>query len=332
MSLRHGGRLNQAARRYGIEHADWLDLSTGINPEGYSVQALAQACWSRLPESDDGLFEVAAEYYGSDQLLLSPGSQWVIQELPYLRTKSFGSGTVLVPKQGYQEHRFAWEEAGFKVEPYDGLPTSHQIESCAACVVINPNNPTGYEIAYEALLTLYAELQKRQAWLIVDEAFIEASNALSLAPEVGKEGLIVCRSLGKFFGLAGARVGAVLAWSALLQQLDRALGPWPIAGPSRQIAKQALSDHSWQEQAKVSCSRDASRLAQLLYRYSGSETHGTDLFQTLFCNHAPQIYEALCEQAILVRLLDCQTGIRFGLPGHSESNWQRLETALSRLF
>ena len=62
--LEHGGKLLRAAQHYGIPVADWIDLSTGINPEVYPVPPLGPACWNRLPEDDDGLEAAAAAYYG----------------------------------------------------------------------------------------------------------------------------------------------------------------------------------------------------------------------------------------------------------------------------
>jgi hypothetical protein len=50
--LEHGGRLRAAAQRYGIALADWVDLSTGINPQPYPVPPLAPEVWQRLPEPE----------------------------------------------------------------------------------------------------------------------------------------------------------------------------------------------------------------------------------------------------------------------------------------
>ena len=67
--LEHGGRLRVAARRFGIPLSDWVDLSTGINPQPYPVPPLAPEVWLRLPETDDGLEAAAARYYGNPLLL-----------------------------------------------------------------------------------------------------------------------------------------------------------------------------------------------------------------------------------------------------------------------
>jgi cobalamin biosynthetic protein CobC len=60
--LEHGGRLREAARRYGIPLDAWLDLSTGINPGPWPVPAIPVSAWARLPEDDDGLIDAARAY------------------------------------------------------------------------------------------------------------------------------------------------------------------------------------------------------------------------------------------------------------------------------
>jgi hypothetical protein len=102
--LEHGGRLRQAAQRYGIPLADWVDLSTGINPQAYPVPPLAPEVWQRLPETDDGLEAAAAAYYGSTHLLPVAGSQAAIQALP----ACFASGRVITLAPTYAEHPHAW--------------------------------------------------------------------------------------------------------------------------------------------------------------------------------------------------------------------------------
>src|SRR5690606_22076033 len=82
--LEHGGRLRAAARRYGIPLSDWLDLSTGVNPEGWPVPAVPPEVWVRLPEEDDGLERAASAYYGCDSIFPVAGSQAAIQALPAL--------------------------------------------------------------------------------------------------------------------------------------------------------------------------------------------------------------------------------------------------------
>ena len=115
--LEHGGKLLRAAQHYGIPLTDWLDLSTGINPEVYPVRAIDPACWNRLPEDDDGLEAAAAAYYGNDRLLVLPGSQAGIQALP----ATFRPLVIACVSPLYEEHPQAWERAGHKLRRLPNL-------------------------------------------------------------------------------------------------------------------------------------------------------------------------------------------------------------------
>ena len=202
--------------------------------------------WRRLPEDDDGLIEIAREYYAAPQLLPVAGSQAAIQALPRLRAAS----RVGVIAPGYAEHAHAWREAGHTVET---LPAGELLASASrfdVIVLIHPNNPGGDVFTRDSLLQLHAQLAARGGWLIVDEAFIDASPGHSLAGCSDRDGLIVLRSVGKFFGLAGARAGFVCAAPALLTALRKRSGPWTLTGPARDVLKLALADRDWQRQQR----------------------------------------------------------------------------------
>ena len=324
--LLHGGRLREAAARYGLPYERWVDLSTGINPDGWPVPALPVSAWQRLPEEEDGLVAAATGYYGTPHLLACAGSQAAIQWLPRL----CAPGRVGVVTPGYAEHAAAWLAAGHEVvhlAPGDVAAHVHQLQ---VLVVINPNNPTGDSFAPEQLREWHTQLAARGGWLVVDEAFMDVTPAHSLAGHAGVEGLVVLRSLGKFFGLAGARVGFVLAWPQLLARLGDSLGPWTINHPARLVATLALGDTAWQVQQRAQLSQRAARLGSLL-RDAGFAPHGgTALFQYVTLADAAVVADALARQAILVRRFAQPSALRFGLPG-DEMQWQRLTQALESL-
>lgn len=321
--LEHGGRLLDAAARYGIPPQDWLDLSTGINPLGWPVPPVPAECWQRLPEAGDGLIAAASEYYGARHLLPLAGSQAALQALPFLRpTCRVG---VLAPT--YAEHPHAWERAGHELRPLDSGAIDGAVDSLDVLVLPNPNNPTGERFSRERLEGWLDRLAGRGGWLVADEAFMDAAPESSLASLAGTPGLVVLRSLGKFFGLAGARVGFILAWPELLVQLEERLGPWTVAGPARWAAGRALADFPWQEKARSSLIAASARLAALLARHGLAPQGGTALFQWLPTPGAAAIQEHLALQGIWVRRFDSPAALRFGLPG-VEDEWRRLESAL----
>jgi cobalamin biosynthetic protein CobC len=342
--LEHGGKLRAAAARYNVPLDEWLDLSTGINPntwqgvwQGTGQEVMPPlSAWARLPEEGDGLHEAACGYYGATDLLPVAGSQAAIQALPKMRSKS--RVAVLVPS--YNEHAHAWQRAGHKVD----LVAAEQLEVAIDCydvvVVVNPNNPTGVCFEPQTLLDWHQRLTARDGWLMVDEAFMDSTPADSLAACANRDGLIVLRSLGKFFGLAGARVGFVLASKTLLQPLAEELGPWAVSGPARWLATQALLDKAWHAVTRERLTRESARLNRLLSDYHLLPDAGTSLFQSVLfqpllfqstaTTQAESIHEQLAQQGIFTRLFTDLPRLRFGLPA-DEVAWQRLQQALSAL-
>ncbi len=318
--LEHGGRLRRAAATYNIPLADWLDLSTGVNPNGWPAPAVPAAAWARLPEDDDGLSEAACDCYGARHALAVAGSQAAIQALPRMRAPC----RVGVVEPGYAEHARAWAAAGHAVVAAD-----EHIDKLDVLVLIHPNNPSGQTYAPATLLAWHAQLAARGGWLLVDEAFMDATPAFSLAAHAHLPGLIVLRSLGKFFGLAGARVGFVLAQTELLARLRDTLGPWTLTGPARHIATLALRDRVWQAAARLELASASAHLAELLVSHGLPPSGGCALFQRLETRHAEAIHIALAQQGILTRWFDAPHSLRFGLPGTS-ADWRRLDAALVR--
>ena len=327
--LEHGGNLAAAAKQYDIPLENWLDLSTGINPDGYPIVDIPAAAWQKLPLDDDGLIEAACAYYGCQFALPTAGSQAALQVLPQLRAAS----KVAMPKFMYQEHANAWQANGHEVIKFDFFPDEKIIEQADVLLLCNPNNPTATKFSVSELLSWHAALAARGGWLIVDEAFMDATPERSIAKYTHLEGLFVLRSLGKFFGLAGARVGFLLAEEHMLMQMQEAIGPWSITGPSRLIAKQALLDITWQEKARVQLAENSRKLAILLTKYNLTPMSGTALFQFVPTKEAQALQQHLAQQGIWIRLfsdapgLSARTAVRFGLP--PEDGWERLESALN---
>lgn len=324
----HGGRLLQAAARYGIPAGDWLDLSTGIHPEPWPVPPLPQSVWQRLPEDDDGLDAIAAAYYGSAALLPLAGSQAAIQRLPSLFPRS--RVTLLAPT--YNEHPHGWLRAGHAVRGVAPQEIDAAVDGSDVLLLVQPNNPCGTLFPVARVLDWQARLAARGGTLIVDEAFIDAQPDASVVTHCGDDaaGLVVLRSLGKFFGLAGARVGFLFGPRALRERLAADIGPWPVAGPSRWVAARALADRDWQRAQRARLAADAERLAALLRVSSWGEVSGCALFQRVLTARAAALHDAFCRRGILLRRFDAPSALRFGLPGDA-AQWQRLEAAVAAL-
>ncbi|MFB4370491.1 MULTISPECIES: threonine-phosphate decarboxylase CobD [unclassified Pseudomonas] len=321
--LEHGGRLRKAALRHGIPLSDWLDLSTGVAPYGLPMVEIPAQVWNRLPEQDDGLEAAACAYYGAAELLPVAGSQAAIQCLPRLRREA----RVGIVSPAYAEHAAAWQREGHRVLDISEAGVNRALERLDVLLLVNPNNPTGRRFSPEQLYAWHARLAERGGWLIVDEAFIDCTPEQSLAAHAQLPGLIVLRSFGKFFGMAGARLGFVLAERTLLDELEEILGPWTISGPTRWLATRMLEDKGAQQFQRQRLISDGQRLAGLLREHGLTPTGGCAMFQWLASEHAALLHEFLACNGILTRLFERPASIRFGLPP-DETGWQRLAAAL----
>ncbi len=324
--LPHGGALRAAAALYGIPLADWLDLSTGINPIGWAEKELPRNSWFRLPECDDDLIQIARDYCKADYILPVAGSQAAIQALPRLRQPC----RVGVVDPGYAEHAHAWRRCGHQITmlrdiAIDRIPTNLDI-----LILIQPNNPTGQVFPPSQILDWHTKFCQNGAWLIVDEAFIDSTPELSLAPYCTRQGLIVLRSLGKFFGLAGARVGFVCAHAELLARLNALLGPWTISSASRWVACAALDDLAWQQRTRSRLLKDWGRLNDLLSEYGLNPDGGCALFRWIKTSKADELHRHLAQLGILTRLFKNPSSLRVGLPG-IQKDWEKLDVALATI-
>ena len=325
--IRHGGNLREAARRYAIPLEDWLDLSTGINPRGYPVPPVPPDAWRRLPEDDDGLADIAARYYGAPHALPVAGSQAAIRALPMLLKR----GVVGVAPLTYGEYAPAFMRAGHDIATLD-VDTTDLPGALDHVIVANPNNPTAAHVPRDTLLRWHERLASRGGTLIVDEAFADVDPAASLASESARDGLIVLRSVGKFFGLAGIRAGFVLASPAIIDALRDALGAWTVSGPARHAVEAAFADQSWQLETRERLQRDGARLAESIAAH-GFDVRATPLFAWTQTPDAPELQHALALRGIWTRLFDLPgmtPSLRIGMPG-AEGDWARLTLALREI-
>lgn len=318
----HGGEVDAFAEAYGIPRECWLDLSTGINPIAFPVPDLAADYWRRLPDSglDGWLREAAAGYYGVTDpahVVPTPGSQAAIQWLPRLLPES----RVAIIGPTYHEHARSWSEAGhtvIEIETADAMPERADVLLC-----VNPNNPDGRRHEPEALRAI-----ADGRLLVVDEAFADLTPEISLAGAVGDGDCVVLRSFGKFFGLAGLRLGFVLAGEPLATRIRDGIGPWAVSGPAAAIGAVALADASWARAARVRLTAAAGRLDGLLMRNGLTIAGGTGLFRLATCDRARDLFEHLARAAILVRRFPNRaTWLRFGLPA-DDGGFDQLARAL----
>ncbi len=322
--LEHGGGIAAARRRFPHAPQPFLDLSTGINPISYPVSPPPQEAFARLPDPRDlaRLQEIAATAYGVTDpamVVAAPGTQSVISLLPLLCS----ARRVAVLSPTYGEHAACWAASGAEVRE---APVPEDLAGAEVAVVCNPNNPDGRRWPARTLLAVAREVRL----LVVDEAFIDLEPEVeSCAPWISDSArLLILRSFGKSYGLAGLRLGFALASPALAARLRQALGPWPVSGPALAVAPEALRDSGWRQRAMARCGAGAERLDALLARAGLHVLGGTRLFRLAETPAEAASHERLGRAGILVRsFARAPSWLRCGLPG-DETAWERLEAVM----
>ena len=326
--LAHGGNLGAARQQFPGAPEPFVDLSTGINPHAYPVPRLSAEVFTRLPEPAAArrLSAIAAKAYGAlspTHVVAAPGTQILLPLVAALVPP--GRAAVLGPT--YAEHVRVAALVGHgasEVTDIGGLADAD------LAIIVNPNNPDGRIFRKDVLLAVADQQKHRGGLLVVDEAFMDVGPAdASLGGDAARGNIVVLRSFGKFFGLAGLRLGFALAAPEIAAQLDASLGPWAVAGPAIAIGEAALADVSWADATRESLRRGAQRLDEMLTSAGLEVIGGTSLFRLVRATAASGLFHHLGRAGILVRRFAEQpTWLRFGLPG-SEDAWFRLRSALA---
>jgi cobalamin biosynthetic protein CobC len=326
--LPHGGDLGAARRLFPGAPEPFIDLSTGINPNPYPLRRFSADLFARLPDAGASvaLATIAARVYGAPSVAHvapAPGTQILLPLVAGLVRP--GRAAVLTPSYG--EFTRAAALAGHSVRQVHALAA---IGDADLVFVGNPNNPDGRLFAKADLIALAKSLRRRAGVLVVDEAFMDVGPpGTSLAPEVSRGNIVVLRSFGKFFGLAGMRLGFALAAPDLAARLLAMLGPWAVSAPALSVGAQALADAAWIEKTRARLAKAAKRLDDILTGSGLELVGGTTLFRLARTPAASELFDHLGRAGILVRVFSGNAEwLRFGPPGNEQS-WRRLQNAMA---
>jgi cobalamin biosynthetic protein CobC len=324
--LQHGGELAMARRLFPGAPQPFIDLSTGINPYPYPLPPIPSDIFARLPDAEAQmrLAEVAARTYGAPSAVHvapAPGTQILLPLVAGLVPA--GRAAILGPT--YSEHARAASLAGHEVTEAVDID---ELRHADLAVIANPNNPDGRIIAKDRLLALARELNNRAGLLVIDEAFMDVGPPEdSLAGETDRANIVVLRSFGKFFGLAGLRLGFALAAPHLAATLSARLGPWTVSGPAIAIGERALADTVWMDATRKRLAAAAEQFDRMLEEHDVEVVGGTSLFRLARTSRAEELFRRLGGAGIVARAFREQpTWLRFGLP--SEADWDRLRSRL----
>lgn len=306
----HGGNLSTAIQTYGGSRADWIDLSTGINPAPYPLPSFEASDWSDLPDTaaSAALEQAARDFWQVPQsaaVLPAPGASALIALLPGLADPRW----VRIQTPTYNEHAAAFANHRWSIT--ENAPAE-------ACVAVHPNNPDG---------RLWRPDEVAAPLSVIDESFCDTCPDHSLMSLAANSGVILLKSFGKFWGLAGMRLGFAIGDPELIQQLAQLQGPWAVSGPALKTGLTALQDSDWAKNTRHTLAQNAQRLDQLVTARGAQLVGGTDLFRLYEVADAAQWQDQLAKAHIWSRIFPySKTYIRLGLP--PENGWERLEAAL----
>ena len=321
INIQHGGDIDLAIKKYGGQRKDWIDLSTGINRTSYPWQESVKVHLRDLPGNKllMSLEEVASRAYkiavGTEIVAIS-GAQQIINLLPTHLNK-YSSVAILGPT--YNEYEKAFKSSNLRTN------TVAEISNLSCndiAIIVNPNNPTGKVITEEEL----EDLSKKVEILIIDESF----KMFSSRKTQNLDNLIQINSLGKFFGLAGVRLGFVSGPSDFIKSVRKMLGPWPISSLAAEIGLVALSDKIWISQMEKILLAGSTALHAACNSKNWRLVGKTNLFHTYATSNCFEVEEQFAAHGIWVRTFDySETWVRIGIPT-SEHELTRVKKALNQ--
>lgn len=316
----HGGALAQARLAYPQSGADWMDLSTGINPTPWPIPTTIPINWHRLPEADElhALELAAAQYYGAPpaSICAVPGSEIAMRLIGQMLGSAGQSEA-----GGYRTHQEMFPNGRTIADYQDASPHS-------PLIIANPANPSGRILAPAALQALLD--QRPTAWTLIDEAYADAHPAISMTPYLSDHPrLIILKSIGKFFGLAGLRLGFVLGPPEFITLLRQHIGAWPVSAAAVTLGRAALADRSWAAHNRAHLAQRAAILTHILTQYGLTVSGDCHLFRLVVTDDAAALFDHLCRHAIFTRpFADRPQHLRVGLPASSADD-ARLSAALA---
>lgn len=324
----HGGNLDEAAKAYGFASHQMTDLSTGISPTAYEMGLPSSSAYQALPLDSalSALYDAARCAYDMPDdaaICAGAGSQALLGALPYMmRAQIAKKSVVWCPEPTYNEHRYRWERAGFEVTGAADCPADAKV-----IILGQPNNPTGRIWHKDEIATYLEKMRRCGGLLVLDEAFVDAMPEHSSIGLAGDAPLVILRSVGKFYGLAGLRVGFAVGESGMIAKLADEIGPWPVSQPALLVATKALRDSKWQEAHRANLRQKSDIMAMALAQAGFDIITAMPLFVTISHPRMAEFHHHLAQHGYWSRIYrNDPSMMRLGLlpDGHDDKGFYAL--------
>jgi threonine-phosphate decarboxylase len=328
MPYLHGGDINRAAREAGLPADRILDFSSNINPMGLparAAQRLAREAqdpdtWTRYPDPEAGELRSALSCYAAvppQCIAISAGADSLI----HAAVRTFAPRRCVIPIPAFSEYERACRAAGCEAvfvplaqDFFMDRETLQLLQEGDLLVLNNPHNPSGACATRAAMLEQIDAARASAATVLVDEAFIDyVPEAAITQHAAASDGVIAIRSLTKFFGCPGLRVGYAIASPQTVRNIAVQLPPWPVTALAVNAVAEALQDAAYQTEAREQNRRARASLSMALSSLGFRLSPGAANF-LLVCVpagiSATEIRQRLIrEHAIVVRECDSFAGL-----------------------
>ncbi len=327
----HGGDVYAAARELGLGVHRLLDFSASINPLGPSPAALRSIAdgetWLRHypdPACWDLRQALAAHWkQPADAFLIGNGSTELIHLLP----RALKIRHLLIVGPTFSEYAAAMSRSGGRVSmmmgdradgyrpPFGQLMAAIQRDTHArrgrpavdAVLLCNPNSPTGHASDAGTVGRLARLAARRGLWFVVDETFAEYCAGASILSRTLPARTIVLRSMTKFYGLPGLRVGYGVARPPVIRRIGLQQPPWSVNMLAQRAAVSALRDVRHADRSIRFMNQERPRLVKQLQRLTGCAVYPSAanflLLELPVGRKVAETVAAVRRQGILIR--DC---------------------------
>jgi threonine-phosphate decarboxylase len=355
MSYLHGGDIERAAKQAGVPADRILDFSSNINPMGLPRRAAERLArdaqdphtWLRYPDPDSGELRSALSRYAAvppECIVIAAGTDSLI----HAAVRAFAPRRCVIPIPAFSEYEracraFGCETVSLPMNARFRLPGNvfQLLRAGDLLILNNPHNPSGACATQSEMLEHLASARTSRAAVLADEAFIEyAPDAAVTQHAAITAGVISIRSLTKFFGCPGLRVGYAVAAPDTTRRIAAQLPPWPVTTLAANTLAEALEDADYPVEARDQNRRARESFSAALSSVGCLVLPGAANFLFLRIPagvSASQISSSLIRNhAILVRECDSFTGLEPGcylrVAVRREDENRRLVDALSHML